>query len=49
MIKDDWKEWDFRLAKWLQDTANSDIAALIDMGLQQRGEASGRSTHHEIT
>lgn len=36
------------LAKCSQDTANRDIAALIDMGLLRRGEAGGRSTHYEI-
>lgn len=36
------------LAKCSQDTANRDIAALIDMGLLRRGEGGGRSTHYEI-
>jgi Fic family protein len=37
------------LAKCSQDTANRDIAALIDIGLLRRGEGGGRSTHYEIT
>jgi Fic family protein len=36
------------LAKCSQDTANRDIAALIDMGLLRRGEGGGRSTHYGI-
>ncbi len=36
------------LAKCSQDTANRDIAALIDVDLLRRGEGGGRSTHYEI-
>ena len=36
------------IAKCSQDTANRDIAALIDAGLLRKGEGGGRSTHYEI-
>ena len=36
------------IAKCSQDTANRDIALLIDAGLLRRGEGGGRSTHYEI-
>ncbi len=36
------------IAKCSQDTANRDIAALIDAGLLRKGESGGRSTHYEI-
>lgn len=31
-----------------QDTANRDIAALINLGLLRKGEGGGRSTHYEV-
>jgi Fic family protein len=36
------------IAKSSQDTANRDIAALIDVGLLRKGEGGGRSTHYEL-
>lgn len=36
------------IAKCSQDTANRDIAALIDLGLLRKGEGGGRSTHYEM-
>ena len=36
------------IAKCSQDTANRDIAALIDLGLMVKGEGGGRSTHYEL-
>lgn len=36
------------IAKCSQDTANRDIAALIDLGLMVKGESGGRSTHYEL-
>jgi Fic family protein len=36
------------LAKCSRDTANRDIATLIDMGLLGKSEGGGRSTHYEI-
>lgn len=36
------------IAKCSQDTANRDIAALIDLGLLQKGEGGGRSTNYEL-
>lgn len=36
------------IAKCSQDTANRDIATLIDFGLMQKGEGGGRSTHYEV-
>lgn len=36
------------IAKSSQDTANRDIAALIDLGLLRKGEGGGRSTHYEL-
>lgn len=36
------------IAKCSQDTANRDIATLIDLGLLQKGEGGGRSTHYEL-
>ncbi|EEW24066.1 Fic family protein [Rhodobacter ferrooxidans] len=36
------------IAKCSQDTANRDIAALIDAGLFRKGEGGGRSTHYEV-
>ncbi|MDO5703829.1 MAG: hypothetical protein Q4G49_01965 [Paracoccus sp. (in: a-proteobacteria)] len=36
------------IAKCSQDTANRDIAALIDLGLLRKGEGVGRSTHYEM-
>jgi Fic family protein len=36
------------IAKCSQDTANRDIALLLDAGLLRRGEGGGRSTHYEI-
>ena len=37
------------IAKCSQDTANRDIAALLDLGLLRKGEAGGRSTSYELT
>lgn len=31
-----------------QDTANRDIAAILDLGLLRKGEGGGRSTHYEV-
>ena len=36
------------IAKCSQDTANRDIAALLDRGLLRKGEGGGRSTHYEL-
>lgn len=36
------------IAKCSEDTANRDIALLIDAGLLRRGDCGGQSTHHEI-
>lgn len=36
------------IAKCSQDTANRDIALLIDAGLLRKGDGGGRSTHYEI-
>jgi Fic family protein len=36
------------IAKCSQDTANRDIALLVDAGLLRKGEGGGRSTHYEI-
>ncbi len=36
------------IAKCSQDTANRDIAALLDLGLLRKGEAGGRSTSYEL-
>jgi len=36
------------IAKCSQDTANRDIAALIDLGLMVKSESGGRSTHYEL-
>jgi Fic family protein len=36
------------IAKCSQDTANRDIAALLELGLLRKGEGGGRSTHYEI-
>lgn len=36
------------IAKCSQDTANRDIAALLDLGLLSKGDGGGRSTHYEI-
>ncbi|MBV0893305.1 Fic family protein, partial [Paracoccus sp. Z118] len=36
------------IAKCSQDTANRDIATLIDLGLLRKGEGGGRSTHYEM-
>ena len=36
------------IAKCSQDTANRDIAALLDLGLLRKGDGGGRSTHYEI-
>jgi Fic family protein len=36
------------ISRCSQDTANRDIAALIDLGLLRRGEGGGRSTHYEL-
>ena len=37
-----------KIAKCSQDTANRDIAALIDLGLLRKGHGGGRSTHYEL-
>ena len=45
---------DFVAGKWAaigkcsQDTANRDIAALLDLGLLRKGDGGGRSTHYEL-
>ena len=36
------------IANCSQDTANRDVAALLDLGLLRKGEGGGRSTHYEI-
>ena len=36
------------IAKCSQDTANRDIAALLDLGLVRKGDAGGRSTSYEL-
>lgn len=36
------------IAKCSQDTANRDIAGLLDLGLLRKGEAGGRSTSYEL-
>ena len=36
------------IAKCSQDTANRDIAALLDLGLLRKGDGGGRSTHYEL-
>ena len=36
------------IAKWSQDTANRDVAALLDLGLLRKGESGDRSTNYEI-
>lgn len=36
------------IAKCSQDTANRDIAALLDLGLLRKGDAGGRSTSYEL-
>ncbi|WP_265499670.1 hypothetical protein [Paracoccus beibuensis] len=36
------------IAKCSQDTANRDIATLLDLGLLRKGEGGGRSTHYEL-
>lgn len=36
------------IAKCSQDTANRDIAALLDLGLLRKGEGGGRSTSYEL-
>lgn len=36
------------IAKCSQDTANRDIAALVDFGLLRKGDGGGRSTHYEL-
>ena len=36
------------IAACSQDTANRDIAALLDLGLLQKGEGGGRSTHYNL-
>ena len=36
------------IAKCSQDTANRDIAALLEQGLLRKGEAGGRSTSYEL-
>jgi Fic family protein len=50
----DWFEGKMTSSKWAtmancsQDTANRDIAALIDLGLLLKDEGGGRSTHYEL-
>ena len=36
------------IAKCSQDTANRDIAVLLELGLMRKGEGGGRSTHYEV-
>lgn len=36
------------IGKCSQDTANRDIAALLELGLLRKGDGGGRSTHYEI-
>ena len=36
------------IAKCSQDSANRDIASLIELGLMRKGEAGGRSTNYEL-
>ena len=36
------------IAKCPQDSANRDIAALLDLGLMRKGEGGGRSTNYEL-
>ncbi|WP_206677643.1 Fic family protein [Tabrizicola fusiformis] len=36
------------IAKCSQDTANRDIAALLELGLLRKGEGGGRNTHYEL-
>lgn len=36
------------IAKCSQDSANRDIATLIELGLMRKGEAGGRSTNYEL-
>ena len=36
------------IAKCSQDTANRDVAALLDLGLLLKGDAGGRSTSYEF-
>jgi Fic family protein len=36
------------IAKCSQDTANRDIAALLELGLLRKGEGGGRSTHYAL-
>ena len=36
------------IAKCSQDTANRDIAALLDLRLLRKGKGGGRSTHYEL-
>ena len=36
------------IAKCSQDSANRDIAALLDLGLMRKGEGGGRSTNYEL-
>jgi Fic family protein len=36
------------IAKCSQDTANRDVAALLDLALLRKGVAGGRSTSYEL-
>jgi len=36
------------IARCSQDTANRDIAALLDLGFMRKGEGGGRSTNYEL-
>jgi len=36
------------IGKCSQDTANRDIAVLLELGLMRKGEGGGRSTHYEV-
>ena len=36
------------IAKFSQDSASRDIAALIELGLMRKGEAGGRSTSYKL-
>lgn len=36
------------IAKCSQDSANRDIAALLDLALMRKGEGGGRSTNYEL-
>jgi len=37
-----------KLAKCSQDTANRDIASLVDLAILRKGPGGGRSTHYEL-